>query len=273
VRYAAGETGVTSWHQAVEEAVRRIRSGALDKVVLAYDLVATADSDIDPRYLLAGLAERYPDCWAFAVDDLVGATPELLLRRTGESVLSRVLAGTAARGVDAAADRASGGALLASVKEREEHRYAVESVARALDSYCRELSVPDEPYLLTLPNVVHLATDVSGVLAAPVDAFDLAAALHPPAAVGGAPTDVAVRLITELEAAGRGRYAGPVGWVDASGDGEWGIALRCAQLAGSTARLFAGCGIVAGSDPDAEVAETQAKFVPVRDALEGVQTD
>ncbi|MDQ1641981.1 MAG: menaquinone-specific isochorismate synthase [Actinomycetota bacterium] len=271
LRYSAGRTSVTAWHQVVEEAVRRIRAGSLAKVVLAYDLVAAAESDIDARYVLAGLAQRYPDCWAFAVEDLVGATPELLLRRTGDRVVSRVLAGTTGRGADVAADKAGLAALLSSPKEREEHRYAVESVAAALEPFTRLLSVPSEPYVLELPNVAHLASDVSGVLDRPADAFELVGALHPTAAVGGTPTDAAVRLIAELETADRGRYSGPVGWVDACGDGEWGIALRCAQLTGRTARLFAGCGIVADSDADAEVAETLTKFVPVRDALEGVR--
>jgi menaquinone-specific isochorismate synthase len=271
LRYSAGRTSVTAWHQVVEEAVRRIRAGSLAKVVLAYDLVAASESDIDARYLLAGLAQRYPDCWSFAVEDLVGATPELLLRRTGDRVVSRVLAGTTGRGADATADRAGLAALLSSAKEREEHRYAVESVSAALEPFTRLLSVPGEPYVLELPNVAHLASDVSGVLDRPADAFELVGALHPTAAVGGTPTDAAVRLIAELETADRGRYSGPVGWVDACGDGEWGIALRCAQLTGRTARLFAGCGIVADSDADAEVAETLTKFVPVRDALEGVR--
>jgi menaquinone-specific isochorismate synthase len=270
LRYAAGEASVTTWRQSVAEAVRRIRRGDLAKVVLAYDLMAATDDAIDPRFLLGRLAGRYPSCWTFAVDGLVGATPELLVSRVGDVVLSRVLAGTTARGAEPGDDEQRTAALLGSAKDREEHRYAVDSLVDSLAPHCGELSVPDAPYVLGLSNVAHLATDVTGRLADGACALDLAAAVHPTAAVGGTPTDVAVEVLHELEGMDRGRYAGPVGWVDARGDGEWGIALRCAQLDGSSARLFAGCGIVADSDPDAEVREAQAKFVPIRDALEGV---
>jgi menaquinone-specific isochorismate synthase len=270
LRYSGGTISVTAFRQAVEAAVSRIRSGVLDKVVLAHDLVARADDDIDARFVLRGLAQRYPDCWTFAVDGLVGATPELLVRRSGDQVVSRVLAGTAARGADAAEDQSLRTGLLRSAKDLEEHRYAVESVTSLLAPHCTDLSVPATPYVLELPNVCHLASDVTGRLRDGADALELAGALHPTAAVGGTPTDEAMRLRRDLEPMDRGRYAGPVGWVDARGDGEWGIALRCAQLDGRSARLFAGCGIVADSDPDAEVLEAQTKFVPMRDALEGL---
>jgi menaquinone-specific isochorismate synthase len=141
-------------------------------------------------------------------------------------------------------------------------------VAAALARHCADLDVPERPRVLRLANVQHLATDVTGRLAGDTSALDLAAALHPTAAVCGTPTDVAREMIRELEGMDRGRYAGPVGWIGTNGDGEFGIALRCAELTGDTLRLFAGCGIVAGSDPEAELAEAQAKFVPVRDALE-----
>jgi menaquinone-specific isochorismate synthase len=270
LRYSGGTISVTAFRQAVEAAVSRIRSGTLDKVVLAHDLVARADRDIDARFVLRGLAQRYPDCWTFAVDGLVGATPELLVRRSGDQVVSRVLAGTAARGADAAEDQSLRTGLLRSAKDLEEHRYAVESVTSLLTPHCTDLSVPATPYVLELPNVCHLASDVTGRLRDGADALELAGALHPTAAVGGTPTDAAMELRRDLEPMDRGRYAGPVGWVDARGDGEWGIALRCAQLDGRSARLFAGCGIVADSDPDAEVLEAQTKFVPMRDALEGL---
>ena len=272
LRYSGGEVTVTTFRQAVEAAVARIRAGDLAKVVLAHDLVVRADEVIDSRFLLRRLAGDYPDCWTFAVDGLVGATPELLVRRSGDRVLSRVLAGTAPRGADATDDAALRGGLLHSAKDLEEHRYAVESVTGLLQAHCIELSVPESPYVLELPNVCHLASDVTGRLDGITDrsALELAGVLHPTAAVGGTPTDAATRVRRELEPMERGRYAGPVGWVDARGDGEWGIALRCAQLDGRSARLFAGCGIVADSDPDAEVLEAQTKFVPVRDALEGV---
>ncbi|MEO5852230.1 MAG: chorismate-binding protein, partial [Nocardioides sp.] len=147
----------------------------------------------------------------------------------------------------------------------------VRSVADALDPHCSSMNVPEAPFVLHLPNVMHLATDVAGVVhdAATVSSLRLAEALHPSAAVGGTPTTAALALICELEGMDRGRYAGPVGWMDADGDGEWGLALRSAELDGPTVRLFAGCGIVADSDPEAELAESQAKLVPVRDSLTG----
>jgi menaquinone-specific isochorismate synthase len=269
MRYAAGSMPVTEFRAAVARAVGRIDAGELEKVVLAHDLLAVAEEDIDVRFVLAGLTAANPGCWAYAVDGLVGATPELLVSREGDRVTARVLAGTTTRGGDAADDDLRVEALLHSGKDQEEHRYAVESLVDALAPHVEDLDVPGQPHALELSNVTHLATDVSATLTDGSDVLDLVAALHPTAAVGGTPTPVALALLRELERMDRGRYAGPVGWVDAAGDGEWGIALRCAQLSGRSARLFAGCGIVAGSDPDDEVLEAQAKFVPVRDALEG----
>jgi menaquinone-specific isochorismate synthase len=269
LRYAHGELPVTAFRSSVATAVERIAAGRVGKVVLAHDLLATAEDDIDVRAVLGGLAARNPDCWTFAVDGLVGATPELLVSRTGDRVTSRVLAGTTPRGGDSTEDRMRIEALLHSAKDLAEHRFAVESLVESLSSHVRDLEVPAEPRPLELSNVTHLATDVTATLEDGSDVLDLVAALHPTAAVGGTPTAAALELLAELEPMRRGRYSGPVGWLDARGDGEWGIALRCAQLDGPTARLFAGCGIVAGSDPDAEVLEAQAKLVPVRDALEG----
>jgi menaquinone-specific isochorismate synthase len=269
VRYSCGLLPVERWRQAVAEAVRRMRRGELYKAVFAHDLMATADETLDPRFLLRELAQRYPTCWAFAVDGLVGATPELLLRRTGTVVGSRVLAGTIWR--DELSDDELGPALMASAKNRDEHRYAKESMVHRLRPLCVDVHAPAEPSLLRLPNVTHLASDITGALD-PVDPpslLRLAGAVHPTAAVGGTPTEPALELIAELEEMDRGRYAGPVGWVDGNGDGELGLALRCAQLSGSTARLFAGGGVVADSDPDAEVAEVAAKMLAVRSALEG----
>jgi menaquinone-specific isochorismate synthase len=269
VRYAQGDVPVTAYRTAVARAVELIAAGRLDKVVLAHDLLAAADEPIDPRWLLSRLAEGNPSCYAFAVEGLVGATPELLVRLADGDVTSRVLAGTTARGADESAQAAGVAALLESTKNQEEHRYAVESLRDALAGHVTDLVVPEHPSSLELSNVTHLATDVSARVTDGSDVLDLLAALHPTAAVGGTPTDVALDVIAELEPMMRGRYAGPVGWLDARGDGEWGIALRTAALTGETARLYAGCGIVAGSDPDAEVLEAQAKFIPVRDALEG----
>ncbi len=268
VRYAEGELPVTGYREAVRAAVARMRAGELAKVVLAHDLLATAAEPFDPRFLLTGLARRYPSCWVYAVEGLVGATPELLLRRTGTGFSSRVLAGTMwpRAGVDGDELAAE---LFGSAKNREEHAYAVRSFVDSLGPLCETLHAPDEPEVLRLPNVVHLSTDISGTLLDGGSLLRLAEAVHPTAAVGGTPTPAAVALIAELEGMDRGRYAGPVGWIDGAGDGELGIALRCAQLSGTTARLIAGCGIVADSDPDTEVAEAGAKMIPIRDALEG----
>ena len=278
VTFVDGALSGTEWEGVVAEAVRRINDGDLEKVVLARDLLATATADIDVRWPLQRLAEKYPMTWTFHVDGLFGATPEMLVRRERGLVTSRVLAGTIRRTGDDERDLALGATLARSSKDLEEHEYAVRSVAEALAPHCSSMNVPEAPFVLHLPNVMHLATDVAGVVNDPhheVDeegatSLDLAAALHPSAAVGGTPTEVAKVLITEIEGMDRGRYAGPVGWMDASGDGEWGIALRSAELDGATVRLFAGCGVVASSDPEAELAEAQAKFVPVRDAVSGI---
>jgi menaquinone-specific isochorismate synthase len=266
VRWADGEVDASRHMRAVAAAVERIRAGHLSKVVLARDLLAVADSPIDTRMLLRRLADRFPSCYTFACAGLVGATPELLVRRMGGHVESLVLAGTIAR---EAGDDSSAATLFASAKDREEHSYAADMVRAALAPLCQELTVPDEPELLRLSNLIHLATPVRGRLSEERSVLDVVAALHPTPAVGGTPTDSALDLIRELETMDRGRYAGPVGWIDARGDGEWGIALRCAQVEGARARLYAGGGIVAGSDPDAELAETQTKFRVMRDAIDG----
>lgn len=269
LRYADGALDPATWCAAVATAVERIDEGALDKVVLARDLLVSAEPALDPRRLLRRLAARFPDCWTFAVDGLLGATPELLLRRSGRQLSSRVLAGTAARGAGAEDDRLAA-ALLDSAKDRAEHAWAVDSLVRALEPYCSRLTAPAEPELLTLANVRHLATDVVGTQRGDAGLLELVGAVHPTAAVCGTPTPAAAALIGELEGMDRGRYAGPVGWIDARGDGEFGLALRCAELTpDGGARLFAGCGIVAGSEPAAELAETQAKFAAFQNALEG----
>jgi menaquinone-specific isochorismate synthase len=269
VVFSDGAMDGEHWMAVVAEAVRRITAGALGKVVLARDLVATAAGRIDVRWPLTRLASSYPMCWTFHVDGLFGATPEMLVRRERGLVTSRVLAGTIRRTGDDTHDLALAATLARSSKDHEEHEYAVRSVADALEPHCSSMTVPETPFVLHLPNVMHLASDVAGVVhdSATVSSLQLAASLHPSAAVGGTPTSKAVALIAEIEGMDRGRYAGPVGWMDTTGDGEWGIALRSAEIDGNTVRLFAGCGIVADSDPEAELAETQAKFVPVRDSL------
>jgi menaquinone-specific isochorismate synthase len=269
LRWHDGSLSAPEWAHAVAVAVSRISAGALRKVVLARDVFATAAAPIDARVLLGRLAVRYPDCYTFACANLIGATPELLVRRQGSEVTALILGGTAPRGAQPAEDAALGAELLASAKNTEEHAYAVASVRDALTPLCAELDIPSRPSLLKLANVHHLGTAVRGTLSRDRSVLSLAGALHPPAAVCGTPAETALELIRELEQMERGRYAGPVGWVDAHGNGEFGIALRCAELDGRRARLFAGCGIVAGSDPVAEVAETEVKFLPMRQSLEG----
>ncbi len=274
IRWHDGSRTAPEWERVVAAAVGRIRAGGLRKVVLARDLYASAAAPIDERLLLARLAARYPECYTFACAGLAGATPELLIKRQGRQVSSLVLAGTAPRGQDPAEDAALGAGLLASAKETEEHEYAAASVRDSLAPLCDQLTVAERPVLLKFANLQHLATTVDGTLSAR-DAsgaghsvLTLLNALHPSAAVCGTPTEAAMELIRELEGMDRGRYAGPVGWVDSAGNGEWGIALRCAELDGPRARLFAGGGIVADSDPAAELAETVTKFRAMRFALE-----
>jgi menaquinone-specific isochorismate synthase len=275
VRWHDGSLTAPQWERAVGAAVARIRAGRLRKVVLARDLHATTSAGIDERLMLSRLAARYPDCYTFACAGLVGSTPELLIRRQDREISSLVLAGTTPRSNDPERDAALGSALLASAKDGEEHEYAAAGVRDSLAPLCDRLEVAPRPSLLRLANVQHLATAVTGRLA-PTQHPDtvqsvlaLVSALHPTAAVCGTPVEAAMELIRELEGMDRGRYAGPVGWLDTRGNGEWGIALRCAEVAGSRARLFAGCGIVAGSDPAAELAEAQTKFRPAQSALEG----
>jgi menaquinone-specific isochorismate synthase len=197
----------------------------------------------------------------------------MLVRLERGLVTSRVLAGTIRRTGDDTHDLVLAGSLARSSKDREEHEYAVRSVSEALAPHCTSMNVPESPYVLHLPNVMHLATDVTGVIRQDTSVLHLAASLHPTAAVGGTPTEAALQLIRKVEGLERGRYAGPVGWIGASGDGEWGIGLRSAQMEetpeGSIVRLFAGCGIVADSVPADELAEAEAKLIPVRSALGG----
>jgi menaquinone-specific isochorismate synthase len=272
LRFLPGGLDEVTWPAAVAEAVSRIVDGRLDKVVLARDVVAQAENDIDLRWLAGRLAAGYPQCWTYLVDGLVGASPEMLIKREAGLAVSRVLAGTIRRTGDDDHDLNLAAALAKSSKDLQEHQYAVASVARTLSPSCSGMNVPEAPYVLELPNVLHLATDVTGVVEGEVSSLALAAALHPSAAVCGTPTEPARALIGELEHLDRERYAGPVGWIDASGDGEWAIALRCGLISETDPRqirLFAGCGIVAGSDPAAELAESHAKLVPMRDALVG----
>ena len=272
VSFSDGARTSTAWTATVADVVARIAAGEVAKVVLARDLEAVLDEPLDVRWPLTRLAKDYPSCWTFSVDGLIGATPELYVRLERGHATSRVLAGTIRRSDDASRDALQAQALARSSKDLEEHEYAVRSVADALAEHCSVVDVPVEPFVLHLANVMHLATDVSGVLADDATSLGLVASLHPSAAVCGTPRPDAMTVIREVEGLDRGRYAGPVGWMGATGDGEWGIALRCAKvdpIDPRRLRLFAGCGIVAGSQPEQELAETVAKLVPMRDALQG----
>ena len=272
--WAGGSLEPHLWEEIVAQAVQRISTGELDKVVLARDLTAHSDLPFDARHIMLKLAQKYSATWVFNIDGLVGATPELLLRLNKGLVTSRVLAGTIQRTGDDERDLALAGSLARSSKDLEEHKYAVQSVSQSLMPFCSSTNIPESPFVLHLANVMHLATDVTGVISdslTPADLFALVGSLHPSAAVCGTPREIAKKVISDLEGMARGRYAGPVGWIDSRGEGELGIALRCAQIDPENKkqiRLFAGCGIVAGSDPKKEFAESQAKLLPIREALE-----
>jgi isochorismate synthase len=254
------------YEAAVEAALAAIEAGDVEKVVLARSLVVTAGSPIDPRVVARRLREAEPGSFVFVValpgaSTLVGASPELLVRREGRIVSSEPLAGTARRSADPVRDAEIARQLLGTLKERREHRLVADAVADALAPFCSDLVVDAEPSLSPTGTLWHLRTAVRGTLRpdAP-DALTLAAALHPTPAICGTPQAAAAALIARLESVERRFYSGLVGWVDAKGDGEWAITLRCAEVSGATARLHAGAGIVAGSDPAAEDLETEAKF-------------
>ena len=267
VVFTDGDLDREGFTAAVARAVEHIRNHEIEKVVLARDIEAAMPVDADLRANLARLANRFATCWTYSVDGMIGASPELLVRVANGEVSARVLAGTAGRGTDPSIDIAISQALAGSAKNRNEHAFAVDSLVRSLTPYCTAIEADAQPFSLALPNLWHLASDVRGALRDNASSIDLAAALHPTAAVAGTPTQNAKRMLAELEGFDRGRYAGPVGWIGADGDGEWAIALRGAQLADGKIRAYAGCGIVAGSDPEAELAETELKFAPMRNAF------
>jgi menaquinone-specific isochorismate synthase len=267
VAFGAGKQSAEGFKDAVNLAVAAISAGRLEKTVMARDIVGELPEGFDIRSTLAKLAARFPTCWVYSVDGLFGASPELLVRVAHGQVSARVLAGTAGRGTDPEVDKAIAAALAASAKNTNEHAFAVDSLVQTLAPFCEHVDADPKPFSLALPNLWHLASDVHGVLRDESSVLDLAAALHPTAAVAGTPRTEAQQLISELEPFDRGRYAGPVGWIGADGDGEWAIALRGAQIEESLVRAFAGCGIVAGSAADAELAETDLKFSPIREAL------
>ncbi len=256
------------WTFAVDEALSRIGSGSLSKVVLARQVTVEADRDFDLATIVDRLRTAHPSCFTFAAGGLVGASPELLVRRRDTLVVSRPMAGTVGRGDTMADDNRRMAKMRSSSKEGREHRVVVDAVRKALDSVCEEVSASAQPEVARLATVAHLATTVAGRLRPPPPtAVALAGLLHPTPAVGGDPRPAALAAIAELEEFDRGGYAGPVGWVDSRGDGDFAVALRCARVDGRRARLFAGAGIVAGSSAGAEWAETQAKLEPMMRAL------
>lgn len=283
--------------EAVRAAVDLIDAGALEKVVLARTLCVDAGRELDARRLLHRLRALEPHCYTFAaptrqgppssvagaetegparsrerspirIRPLVGASPELLVSRRGDRVRSMPLAGTAPRAGDPDEDLANAEALAASAKNREEHAIVVAAVGDVLGGFCDDLTFDAEPVLEPTANVWHLATRFEGTLRDPsVTSLELVAEMHPTPAVCGTPETAARSCIERSEAFDRGEYAGPVGWMDARGDGDWAIALRCAELDGARATLYAGAGIVAGSDPASELDETDRKFRAFLDSL------
>lgn len=260
-----GTMSRTAWKLAVGMVVKELQAGAAQKAVMARDITARADHPIDLQLVLKRLAAAYPTTWVFSVAGLTGASPEMLASVRESTIKSRVLAGTCAPGDDQL--------LWESAKDREEHALAVKSVVDALRPLSEGLQAPAEPFLLNLPNVTHLASDVSAHLnlieegLAPI--CEAVRALHPTAAVCGAPTQAAFEMLSKHELTDRGRYSGPVGWIDGAGDGACAIALRCGQVLpdGHSIRVFAGGGIMPDSKPEVELAETSAKMLPVLQAI------
>lgn len=267
--FLSGELTASGFVSATETAIQKIKSSELEKVVLARDLVMPLGGKPDLTTAIARLHERYPHCWTYLVEGNFGASPELLLRAQAGEVSARVLAGTAGRGTDPDVDRAIADGLAHSSKNKHEHEFAVQSLIQELSPVCDDLETDAEPFSLALPDLWHLASDVRGRLKAGVTLLDAIARLHPTAAVAGTPRAKAQALIAELEPFDRGGYAGPVGWISADGSGELAIALRGGRVEQNPwqIRAFAGCGIVAESDPKAELAETELKFKAVRYAF------
>lgn len=252
----------------VKKTLDHLSLGHADKVVLARDLVARSPYGADWRQAIQRLSDRYPDTHTFAIDGLVGASPETLVSLHNNTLRTRVLAGSRARGGSERADQQAADELYRSSKDLDEHRFAVHSVVEALKTLTSHVAADELPFTLKLPNLWHLATDIAATLPKGKTGLDAVAALHPTAAVAGSPTNQALEIINTLEPFDRGRYAGPVGWVDHRGDGEWAIALRCAQWAtDGTITAYAGAGIVPGSDPESELLETGLKFQPIIDAF------
>ena len=261
------------YEEAVARAVQRIRTGELEKLVLAREVEIHAPVDHGPEAVLGLLREAFPSCFVFAVGrgdaTFLAASPELLVRREGQRASTVALAGSVRRSADPAVDDHLGEHLLRSDKDREENAIVARRIARALAPHAVWVTASPEPALVRVANIQHLGTPIRAQLASPIGAIELAALLHPTPAVGGEPGAVAGRLIPALEGLDRGWYASPVGWTDAAGDGEFCVALRCALLRGRLARCYAGCGIVRDSDPSAELAESEVKLQALLPLLAG----
>ena len=258
------------WKEVVAAAVELLEKGDLAKVVLARRIDIAANRPFVVSDVLERLVALYPSCMAYSVEGFVGASPELLISRRGDAVDSHPLAGTVARSGDAHGDELLVARLMGTSKIRREHRVVVDAIAGALAPSCSSLEVPDGPAVLGLRNVSHLATHITGRLAPGPhlpSALELAARIHPTPAVGGSPSEEALRYLQKVEGFDRGRYAGPVGWMDSRGDGSFALGIRCAELSGAAARIYAGNGIMAGSDPAEELAETQLKLQALLAAL------
>ncbi|PZD95335.1 isochorismate synthase DhbC [Paenibacillus sambharensis] len=259
------EPSPADYMDGVERALGKIRAGELSKVVLSRTLRLTAAADVDPAQLLRQLAANRSGSYTFAVDlphaTLIGASPELLVSRRGKMMITNPLAGSAARSADPVEDQRRAASLLTSGKDLHEHAVVVEGIVEALRPFCRTLEAPERPSLIQTPTMWHLSSEIKGELLDPaITSLDLAAALHPTPAVCGAPTEAAREAIEEIEPFDRGFYTGMVGWCDSRGDGEWIVTIRCAEVSGRDLRLFAGAGIVEGSEAAAELQETSAKF-------------
>lgn len=264
--FSEGTITAEQFKTNVARAVELIHHDEISKFVLARDLVANT-TNYNPNQAIAKLTHKYPSCYSYLVEGMFGASPELLVSVESKTVTARVLAGTAGRGTDVEVDRAIGEALTQSHKNLEEHKYAIDSLTAAMQELCEEIATNEKPFSLPLANLWHLASDVTAKLKSDSSSLQLVSALHPSAAVAGTPRTKALELIEEIEAIDRGRYAGPIGWVSADGDGIWAIALRGAQITESKVTAFAGCGIVKESDPESELAETNLKFKTVLENL------
>ena len=267
VSFGPGQISIEQYKLNVEKALEVVSTGQIEKVVLARDLLASVTTDFNINPALRKLEKKFDSCYIYSVAGMFGASPELLVKVNHSEFSARVLAGTAGRGTDPGVDQAIGAALIESPKNRAEHKFAIDSLVASLSQFTKEITVDEEPFSIALPNLWHLASDVKAMLSSESTSLQVVNALHPSAAVAGTPRDKALEVIEEIENVDRGRYAGPVGWLGADGDGVWAIALRGAQLTEGKLTAFAGCGIVAGSDAQAELDEAILKFKPIVDSL------